>query len=65
MLLYQVKKNLAVSWGSRSQWFACLLLDPAAPGYIPNSPEIFSEEKNLSKLLRLINGVLKRKWKVA
>ena len=31
--------------GSIAQWLAYLFPDPAAPGLIPNIPEIFSEEK--------------------
>ena len=40
-------------WGSVAHWLAYLLLVHAAPGTIPNIPEIISEEK-LSILLRLI-----------
>ena len=31
--------------GSTAQWLAYLILDPAAPGYIPSNPNFFSKEK--------------------
>ena len=50
-------KVVVLKGGSIAQWFAYLLLDPAATGSIPRVPQKISEEKNCLVLLRLIDGV--------
>ena len=46
MFIELINGHYLVLGGSNAQWLAYLFPDPAAPGLIPNVPEIFPVGKN-------------------
>ena len=45
---FYVIKLIVLEWSSIAHWLGYLLLDPAAPGSIPNVPQKISQGKNVS-----------------